>query len=83
MNFEGYTRWKPLTRAWEPDPSGELRYRNPGMHSPNLDTPRSFLVYLNALPALRIGYADGRAGAVVFQTRALLDELAKTSICQP
>jgi hypothetical protein len=82
MSFEGYTKWKPVTRAWELDPSGELRYRNPGMHSPNLDTPRTFLVYLNSLPALRIGYADARAGAL-FQTRPLLDELAKTPICLP
>jgi hypothetical protein len=86
MDFEGYTKWKPVTRVWEALPSGELRYRNPGMHSPNLENPRAFLVYLSSLPALRIGYASPRTGGpaeVVFQTRPLLDELAKTPICQP
>ena len=85
MDFEGYTKWKPVTRAWETLPSGELRYRNPGMHSPNMESPRAFLVYLSSLPALRIGYAAPQVGIpadVVFQTRPLLDELAKTPICQ-
>lgn len=86
MDFEGYTKWKPMTRIWFAESSGELRYRNPGLHSPNLDTPRSFLVYLSSLPALRIGYSGAPAGKpaeVVFHVRSLLDEMARTPICQP
>lgn len=85
MDFEGYTRWKPVTRAWSMLPSGELRYRNPGMHSPNLESLHYFLPYLNALPGLRIGYAHpGPDGPreVLFETRPLLDEMAKTPLCQ-
>jgi hypothetical protein len=86
MTFEGYTKWKPLTRSWEVLPSGELRYRNPGIDSPNLDGPRFFLQYLNSLPGLRIGYARPAPGTppdLVFQTRPLLNELIKTPACQP
>jgi len=86
MTFEGYTRWKPFVRVWEVLPSGELRYRNPGMQSPNMDTPRSFLQYLKPLPGLRIGYAKAAPGSppeVLFQTRPLLDEMQKTPLCQP
>jgi hypothetical protein len=83
MDFEG---WKALTRIWEVLPSGELRYRNPGMHSPNMESPRVFAMYLNSLPELRIGYASG-AGSdeaeEVFATRPLLEEMAKTPVCQP
>jgi hypothetical protein len=85
MDFEGYMKWKPLTGVWEVLPSGELRYRNPGMHSPNMASPRAFLAYLNSLPALHIGYADAQAGdpaEEVFQLRPLLDEVATTSVCR-
>jgi len=86
MDFEGYTKWKPITRSWEELPTGELRYRNPGMHSPNMESPQLFLVYLNSLPALRIGYAKATPGdpaEKVFDTRPLLEELKKTPTCQP
>jgi hypothetical protein len=86
MIFEGYTKWRPFVRVWEVLPSGALRYRNPGMQSPNMDTPRSFLQYLNPLPGLRIGYARPSAGdphELFFETRPLLNEVQKTSICQP
>ena len=86
MTFEGYTKWKPYVRSWEILPSGELRYRNPGIESPNMDGPRFFLQYLNSLPGLRIGYAKpapGNSAELFFQTRPLLDEFSKTPVCQP
>ena len=86
MTFEGYMKWKPYVRSWEVLPSGELRYRNPGLKSPNLDGPRFFLQYLNSLPGLRIGYAIPAAGSppdMRFQTRPMLDELKKIPACQP
>ena len=86
MTFEGYMKWKPYVRSWEVLPSGELRYRNPSLESPNLDGLRFFLPYLNSLPGLRIGYATAAAGnppALLFQTRPMLDELKKNAICQP
>jgi hypothetical protein len=52
MTFEGYTKWKPYTRSWEILPFGELRYRNPGVDSPNMDSPRFFVQYLNSLSRL-------------------------------
>jgi hypothetical protein len=85
MDFEGYKTWRPFTRVWEVLPSGELRYRNPGMHSPNMEGPRYFLAYLSSLPSLRIGYENaGGADAAeeVFPTQPLLDELAKTPLCR-
>jgi hypothetical protein len=86
MTFEGYMNWKPYVRSWEALPSGELRYRNPGLESPNLDGPRFFLPYLKSLPGLRIGYAKRSAGDppdLLFQTRTMLDELQKNPACQP
>jgi hypothetical protein len=86
MTFEGYMKWKPYTRSWEVLPSGELRYRNPGLDSPNLDGPRFFLKYLSSLPGLRIGYAKPAPESppeLLFQTRPLLDELNKTPVCRP
>lgn len=85
MTFEGYMKWRPMTRAWTVLPSGELRYKNPGMKSPNMEAPRVLLTYLNSLPGLRIGYARPLPGGpqeVVFQTRPLLNEMAKTPLCQ-
>ena len=86
MTFEGYTKWKPFVRSWEVLPSGELKYRNPGIHSPNLDGPRFFLRYLSSLPGLRIGYAKPAPESpqeLFFPTQPLLDELNKTTVCQP
>jgi hypothetical protein len=86
MTFEGYTKWKPYVRSWEVLPSGELRYRNPGLESPNMDGPRFFLPYLNSLPGLRIGYAKRSvrdSPDLLFQTRPMLDELKKNPACQP
>jgi len=83
MNFE---EWKVLTRTWEVLPSGELRYRNPGLHSPNMESPRVFAMYLNSLPGLRIRYASGAGSETaeeVFATRPLMEEMAKTPACQP
>lgn len=86
MGFEGYMKWKPVARSWEMLPSGEWRYRNPGMHSPNMENLRYYLTYLNSLPTLRIGFAQPQAAGPqeeVFQTRPLLDEMAKIPACQP
>jgi hypothetical protein len=86
MTFEGYIKWKPFTRSWSVLPSGELRYRNPGSYSPNMESARSFLQYLYSLPGLRIGYAKsvkGNPSEVFFPTQPLLDELKKTPICGP
>jgi hypothetical protein len=86
MTFEGYMKWKPYVRSWEVLPSGELRYRNPGLESSNMDGPRFFLQYLNSFPGLRIGYARPAAGNppdLLFQTRPMLDELQKNPACQP
>jgi hypothetical protein len=86
MTFEGYMKWKPSVRSWEVLPSGELRYRNPGLESPNVDGPRFFLPYLNSLPGLRIGYAKRSVADspdLLFQTLTMLDELKKNPACQP
>ena len=86
MTFEGYMKWKPYTRVWEVLPSGELRYRNPGMQGPNMETPRYFLPYLNSLPGLRIvlaKYAPGNPPELFFQTQPLLDEMKKIPLCAP
>jgi hypothetical protein len=91
MTFEGYIKSKPFTRAWSVLPSGALRYRNPGTDSPNMDSTRYFLTFLNSLPGLRIGYAKSAkssaakplAEEVFFPTQPLLDELKKTPLCSP
>ena len=86
MTFEGYTKWKPYVRSWEVLPTGELRYRNPGLESPNMDAPRFFLPYLNSLPGLRIGYVKRSVRDppdLLFQTRPMLDELQKNPVCRP
>src|SRR5580658_1970004 len=78
MSFEGYIRSKPMVRAWQQLPSGELRYHGPGSASPNMETVRFFLDYLNALPGLRIAYAKkskSPASEVFFGTAPLLKEL--------
>jgi len=82
--FEGYIKSKPFVQSWSELPSGELRYRNPGMGSPNMDSARWYLGFLNSLPGLRIGYAKkGPAdpGELFFPTQALLTELNKTPAC--
>lgn len=82
MDFGG---WNPMTRTWELLPSGELRYRNPGMHSPNMESPRVFVYYLSSLPELHVGYAAGQSAAArdaVFAIKPILDEMAKTPLCQ-
>jgi hypothetical protein len=85
MTFEGYMKWKPYVESWEALPSGELHYRNPSLQSPNMDSPRHFLQYLNSLPGLRIGYAKRsptNPQELQFQLRPLLDEMRKISICE-
>jgi hypothetical protein len=86
MTFEGYRKSKPFTRSWAALPGGEFRYRNAGSDSPNMDSPRFFLPYLNSLPGLRIVHAKpakGDPGELFFPTKPLLDEMNKTPICSP
>ena len=86
MVFEGYTKSKPFVRAWAELPSGELRYRNPGLDSPNMESPQHWMQFLIALPGLRIGYAkpiNGSPTELLFPTQPLLEELRKTPICAP
>jgi hypothetical protein len=86
MMFEGYTRSKPFNRSWTLLPSGELRYRNPGLDSSNMESARYFLQFLIALPDLRLSYAKPSKGTpreIFFQTQPLLDELKKSPICRP
>jgi hypothetical protein len=86
MEFEGYMRSKPYTKAWEELPSGEFRFCNAGIYCPNMETARFYMSFLNALPTLRISYAkssDGNSPERVFQLRSLVDEANKTPLCTP
>jgi hypothetical protein len=86
MTFEGYIKSKPFTGSWSVMPWGELRYRNPGTLSPNMDSTPYFLTFLSSLPGLRIVHAkpaQGDPGEIFFPTQPLLDELKKTPVCSP
>ncbi len=86
MNFEGYMRTKPFTKAWEELPSGEFRFCNSSIACPNMETARFYMAFLNALPTLRISYAkaaDGKSPEQVFQLRSLVDEANKAPLCAP
>jgi hypothetical protein len=85
MFFEGYMQSKPYVRVWLAEPSGELRYCNPGMDCPNMEGPRQLLTFLNALPGLRIRGIDPSAAniqhEVFFPTRPLLDAIKASPVC--
>jgi|HubBroStandDraft_1064217.scaffolds.fasta_scaffold87006_3 hypothetical protein len=84
MDFEGYMRSKPTTRSWEELPSGEFRFCNAGLQCPNMETARFYMSYLNALPTLRIAFANSSESLLpeqVFDLRGLVDEANKTPIC--
>lgn len=84
MTFEGYIKLKPVTRSWSVMPTGELRYRNSGSDSPNMESARWYLRFLSPLPGLRIVHAkpeSGDPGDILFPTKPLLEELNKTPIC--
>jgi hypothetical protein len=84
MFFEGYMQSKPFARTWLLEPSGELRYCNPGLDCPNMEGPLHFLAFLNSLPGLRIRGANPLSNNqqdVVFQTRPLLDALKTSPAC--
>jgi len=86
MIFEGYTKSKPFNRSWADLPSGEFRYRNPGLDSSNMESARYFLQFLAALPGLHLSYtkpAKNGQHEIFFQTQPLLDELKKSPICGP
>ncbi|MGO9338819.1 MAG: hypothetical protein ACLPY1_15065 [Terracidiphilus sp.] len=86
MNFVGYIKWKPYVESWRLVPNGELRYRNTGFSSPNMESVQFILKMLNSLPGLHIVHESHVAndpGEVFFQTQPLLDELKKTPMCNP
>jgi hypothetical protein len=86
MDFEGYMRTKPYTKAWEELNSGELRFCNAGIECPNMETARFYMSFLNALPTLRISYAKPsglQSPELVFPLRSLVDEANKTPVCTP
>jgi len=86
MSFEGYTKSKPFARSWSVLPSGELRYRNPGLDSPNMESARYFMQFLAALPGLRLRYAKPAKGGepeLFFQTQPLLEEVKRSPQCSP
>jgi hypothetical protein len=86
MIFDGYIKSKPFTRSWSILPSGELRFRNSGSDSPNMETPEWFLQYLRSLPGLRVVHAKlqaGDPGELFFPLQPLLDVLNKTPACLP
>jgi hypothetical protein len=86
MRFVGYVNWKPYVESWRLLPNGELRYRNTGFSSPNMESIQFFLKMLNSLPGLRIvhqSHVPNDPGEVFFQTQPLLDEFKKTPMCNP
>jgi len=86
MSFvEGSSQWKPYVRSWTLLSTGELRYRNPGWHSPNLESLSLFMSILKSYHGLQISYAKPAKGdpeAVLFHTEPLLRELKKNAICE-
>lgn len=86
MTFEGYTKSKPFKRSWSLLPSGELRYRNSGADSPNMESAQYFLQFLSPLPGLRVVRPNPQTGApeeLFFPAKPLLDKLKKTPTCSP
>jgi hypothetical protein len=85
MRFEGYIKSEEFKRQWEVLPTGELRYRNPGIGSTNLDDPRHFTQWLNSLPSIRLAYARQRVAGpteLLFPLKPLLDEARKAHFCE-
>jgi hypothetical protein len=82
LDFLGYRKVKPLKTEFEilRNPSGQLLYNNPGMHSQNLEGPSFILQYLRALPTLRITDAIGRTAQ--FLTTPLLDRIHAEPLCK-
>jgi hypothetical protein len=86
MTFEGYIHSKPFKRSWEQLPNGNYEYRNPGGYSFNLDGPRYFIQWLNSLPGFRVAQMkpeQGRPAEAFFQTKPLLEAVARNPLCQP
>jgi len=84
MGFEGAPLKKPYIRSWALLPTGELRFRNPGFHSPNLETLSFFMGILKYYPGLRLAYANSAKGdpsGVLFHTEPLLKELKNNPMC--
>jgi hypothetical protein len=86
MTFEGYIHSKPFRRVWEQVPNGRYKYRNPGMGSSNMESPRFFLAYLNSLPTLHLVSArplPGKPRELFFNTAPLLQIVRSHPLCQP
>ncbi|HEY3989633.1 MAG TPA: hypothetical protein VGM02_10070 [Acidobacteriaceae bacterium] len=90
MSFTGYMASKPFKREWEQLPNGNLKYRNPGGGTSNLEPPEFFLRYMRSLPQLHIGHAkkgpqNGKDKPVVavFDTQSLLEQIRLSPLCNP
>ena len=90
LDFLGYTRVKPMRRAFEqvvaPGPE-QLRYLNPGRTSPNLEPPAWFFQYLRSLPRLRLtaplpaSLGQQQTRGAEFVVTPWLDRLHTESLC--
>jgi len=84
LSYEGALQHKPYKGSWTLLSTGELRYRNPGFHSPNLEPLSFFLGILKYYPAIRIAYAapgKNDPAGVVFHPEPLLKELKESPAC--
>jgi hypothetical protein len=86
MRFEGYQNSGWFKTQWEKLPSGELRYRNYGFTTSNLQNPVYYLTWLKSLPNLHFMLAKPTQSLpkdLVFPTKPLLDLMKQSPICQP
>ena len=83
MNFEGTSQRKSYLRSWTLLSTGELRYRNLGWHSPNLESLFFFMSIRKPYPGFRITYAKlgkGDPAAVLIHAEPRLTELRKNYV---
>lgn len=87
MDFLGYTRVKPVKRAWRylREEPGEMRYDTPGMQSSNMEDVVFYMQYLKALPTLRLTLPprDGKKVPVIaeFETSQWQQVVRKEPLC--
>lgn len=78
--FEGF---RPFRRSWELMPSGELRYRNPGFGTSNLESARFFLQYMYTVKQTRVLFRNGSSQVTAtFPTFDFVEQVRKTPLCQ-
>ena len=82
MSFLGYMKVKPARRTWEVlnQPSGELRYATPGLSSGNMEPVSYYLLYLRALPTLRLAIPE--KGTLEFMTTPWIEAIRKEPLCK-